>query len=154
MTRLSKITALSLTGALVATLAVAQQDPIGAAVKARQAHMDLYAFNVGQLGAMAQGAVAYDAGLAQAAADNLVALTGVNQMAYWPVGSEAGVFEGSRAKAELWSSMDDVMAKSGAMAEAALAMQAAAGSLEGLQGAMGALGGSCGGCHEAYRVAN
>jgi cytochrome c556 len=152
MIRLFAISAIAVSTALSAGLATAQQDPLTAAVKARQSHMQLYAFNLGQLGAMAQGAVAFDAGAAQAAADNLVALTSLNQMAYWLPGTEAGAVEGSRAKPELWSNFD--MAIVGAMGEAALAMQAAAGTLEGVQGAMGALGGACGACHEAYRVAN
>ena len=152
MTRLTKITALSLAGALIATLAAAQQDPLAAAVKARQSHMGLYSFNLGQLGAMAQGNVSFDAAVAQAAADNLVLLSSANQMAYWPAGTERGTFAGeSRALPALWENMEDVIAKSGALNAGALAMQAAAGTLEGVQGAMGGIGGACGACHEAYR---
>ena len=33
-----------------------------------------------------------------------------------------------------------------------MAMQAAAGTLEGVQAAMPALGGACGSCHEAFRA--
>jgi len=153
MTRLSTITALSLTGALIATLAVAQNDPIMAAVKARQAHMDLNAFNISVLGGMAQGAIPYDAVAAQAAADNLVTLAAMNQMAYWPIGSDSASVEGSRAKPELWAQMDDVMADANTLHEAAMAMQAvASGGLEGLQAAIGPLGGACGSCHEEFRV--
>jgi cytochrome c556 len=153
MFRTTLITALSL-AALTAGGAMAQQDPLAAAVNARQAHMQLYAFNLGQLGAMAQGEMPYDAAMAQAFADDLVHLTSISQMAYWPEGSEAGMVEGSRAKIEIWSTFPAVLERSTAMAEAALAMQAAAGTLEGVQGAMGAVGGACGGCHEAFRVSN
>ena len=154
MKKLGKITVLSLAGALIATLAVAQQDPLAAAVKARQAHMGLYAFNLGTLGGMAQDAIPYDAAAAQAAADNLVALTGINQMAYWPAGTAVGEVEGTRAKPELWANMEEVMADSEALTTAALAMQAAAGTgLDALKAAMGPLGGACGECHEEFRQA-
>lgn len=153
MTRLSKITAMSLAGALIATLAVAQNDPITAAIKARQVHMGLSAFNISQLGAMAQGAMPYDAAAAQAAADNLVTLGEINQMAYWPVGSDNASVAGTRAKPEIWTMMDDMLADANALHEAALAMQAAAsGGLEGLQAAMGPLGAACGSCHEEFRA--
>jgi cytochrome c556 len=152
MTRFPILTALSLTGALIAGAALAQTDPLTAAVAARQAHMDLYAFNIGQLGAMAQGAIPYDAAMAQGAADNLVALSALNQMAYWLPGTEAGVHPESRAKAEMWANIDDAIAKGQALNAAAVAMQGVAGTgLEPLQAAMGALGGACGACHEAYR---
>ena len=81
MSRLFKITALSLSGALIATLVTAQQDPLAGAVAARHAHMDLYAFNLGTPGGMAQSAIPFDAAAAQAAADNLVYLTSINQTA-------------------------------------------------------------------------
>lgn len=153
MTRTSTFAALALTGALIATVTLAQQDPLTAAVGARKAHMQLYAFNIGTLGAMAQGGMDYDAAAAQTAADNIVALTTLNQMAYWLPGTEAGAVEGSRAKAELWANMEDAMAKTAALATAATAMQAAAGvDLAALQAAMGGLGGACGACHQSYRV--
>lgn len=117
--------------------------------------MQILAFNMGQLGAMAQEKMPYDAAVAQVAADNIVAMTTVKQNAYWPMGSDSDSVEGSRALPALWSDMDGVMAKAAAFGEAAVAMQAAAGTdLASLQGAMGALGGGCGGCHEAYRMPN
>jgi len=155
MTRTANITALSIGSVLIATLALAQSDPLASAVAARQAHMDLYAFNLGVLGGMAQGALAYDAGAATAAADNLVALASINQTTYWLPGTESGAVEGSRAKAELWSGIDDLMAKNAVLVAAAAAMQVAAGTdLVSLQAAMGPLGGACGACHMSYRVSN
>lgn len=157
MTRLTKITAhitaLSLAGALIATLAVAQQDPLAAAVDARKSHMHLYQFNAGTLFGMAQGAIPFDAATALGAADNLAALTGLNQMGYWLPGTEAGTFEGSRARPELWAYIEDAIAKGQALNAAAVTLAAAAGTLEGVQGAIGAVGGACGACHEAYRAA-
>lgn len=122
------------------------------AVKARQGQMQLYAHNLGVLGAMAKGDVAYDAAAAQAAADNLVAVSGLNAMTMWPQGSDNESIEGSRAKAEIWSNFPDVAAKGAALSEAAVAMAAGAGTdLASLQAAMGPLGGACGACHKAYR---
>ena len=62
MTRFTRFAAIGLAGLLVAGTAIAQQnDPMAAAVKARQAHMQLYAANLGVLGGMARGNMDYDA---------------------------------------------------------------------------------------------
>lgn len=144
------------TAAVVATLASAQgSDPLAAAVNARQSHMQLYQFNLMTLGGMAQGAIAYDAAAATAAANNLVALSGLDQSGYWLPGTATGEIEGSRARAELWANIEDAVAKGQALNAAAVAMAAAAGTDQAsLQAAMGALGAACGACHESYRVRN
>ncbi len=152
-TRAFALTAIS--AALAGTLALAQgaPDPIEAAVKARQAHMQLYQYNLALLGGMAQGGVEYDAAAASAAAGNLVALSALDQSRYWPEGSAAGEAEGSRATADLWANLDDAMAKGMALNAAAVAMADAAGTdLAALQAAMGDLGGACSACHQAYRM--
>ncbi|MGR3616632.1 MAG: c-type cytochrome [Paracoccaceae bacterium] len=123
------------------------------AVGARKSVMALYGFNIGQLGAMAKGDVEYNADAAVAAANNIVLMTQVNQSAMWPAGTDSASYEGSRALPAIWEDFGDVSAKGQALADAALAMQAAAGmDLASLQGAMGALGGACGACHKAYRA--
>jgi len=155
MVRILKIAALALAGATASTTAIAQDaDALSAAVSARQAHMQLYAANLGVLGGMAQGNMDYDADAAQAAADNLAALAGMSQRFYWPPGSHNGAVEGSNALENIWT--DGGISEAGAaFGEAVAAMQTAAGmSLEDLQGAMGPLGGACGGCHRNYRVRN
>ncbi|NCO88026.1 MAG: cytochrome c [Rhodobacterales bacterium] len=130
-------------------------DPLAAAVKARQSHMQLYAFNLGLLGGMAQGNIAYDSAAASAAAANLAALSALDQSRYWPMGSAAGEVEGSRALAAIWAEGSDAAAKGQALNAAAVAMAAVAGTdLASLQGAMGALGGACGACHQSYRQTN
>ena len=122
------------------------------AVKARQSLMQLYAYNLGTLGAMAQEKAPYDAEAAQAAAGNLATLTTLNVGSMWPAGTDASSIEGTRALPALWENMDDVGARGAALREAAAAMAAAAGTdLASLQAAMGPLGGACGGCHETYR---
>jgi len=154
MIRLRTLVLMTAATAVVAGLAVAQggPDPIAGAIIARQSHMQLYQHNIAVLGGMAQGNTEYNAEAAVAAAGNLVALSSLSQMTYWPVGSEVGVAEETRALPALWTSMDDVIVKATALNAAAVAMQAAAGTdLAALQGAMGALGGACGACHESYR---
>ncbi len=123
------------------------------AVKARQAQMSLYAFNLGALGAMAKGEVDYDAEAAQGAASNLVALSTLAAGPMWAPGTDDMSVEGTRALATAWENMEDIMAKGTAMAEAASAMADAAGTdLASLQAAMGPLGGACSECHKAYRA--
>ena len=139
--------------ALTATAVFAASHGGNPAVKARKAHMALNGNNAGVLFGMAGGKRDYDAGAAQAAADNLLALATMNQMAYWPPGSSTDdLGDETRALAAIWADGSDIGAKAGAMVDAATAMQAAAGSLEGVQGAIGALGDACNACHKAFRA--
>jgi cytochrome c556 len=129
------------------------QSAVEGAIKARKAHMQLYAFNLGPLGAMAKGEMPYDSAQASALAGNLAALAGLNISRYWPEGSAQGQAEGTRALPAIWENSSDVMAKAAALNEALTALNAAAGTdLASLQGAMGAVGEACGGCHKAYRA--
>ena len=143
-------------GLAVALPLAAQQDPGDAAIKARQAHMTLYAANLGVLGGMAQGRMDYDAEAAQAAADNLVALSGLDQRGYWLEGTAVGeAMVETRALPAIWENMDDFDAHTTEVHEAAMAMAEVAGTgIEAVQGGMGALGASCGGCHEDFRQSN
>ncbi|MEZ5723209.1 MAG: cytochrome c [Paracoccaceae bacterium] len=145
---------LGLAAGLVAATGLAAQDAdLPAPVKARKAVMQLYAFNLGTLGAMAKGEVDYDAEAAQGAADNLVKLSSLAAGAMWPAGTDSAAVAGSRALPALWENFPDVMAKGGALAEAAGGMATAAGTdLASLQAAMGPLGAACGDCHKAYRA--
>ena len=128
------------------------QDGENPAVKARKALMQLYGYNISQLGAMAKGDVDYNADAALAAAGNLVTLSNINQSAMWPQGTDSENSASSRALPAIWTNFPDVAAKGKAFADAALAMEAAAGTdLASLQSAMGALGASCSGCHKPYR---
>ena len=148
------------TGSIVASLigtavfAGSHITPEMAAAKARQSHMQLSAFNLGILGEMAKGTVEFDAAASQAAADNLAALATMNQTAYWKAGSSNFDIENTAALPEIWDNVPDVMAKAQGLAEAAVAMQASAGTLEGVQANIGAVGGACGACHKVYRQPN
>lgn len=124
------------------------EDP---AVTARQAHMQLYAHNIGILGGMAQGKADYDADLAQVAADNLAAVAALDERTYWIEGTA----EGTKALPAIWENMDDFMAKQQMMVDASAAMTLVAGTdLAGLQDAMRDLGGACSVCHREYRKRN
>ncbi|MDB2369009.1 cytochrome c [Octadecabacter sp.] len=139
-------------GTVVLADSHADVDP---AVKARQAHMQLYSFNLGILGGMAQGKIDYDADAAQTAADNLAAMAGIDETAYWVAGTDNASIDGTIALPAIWDNMDDFIAKQEAIKTASLAMADVAGSgLEGLQGAMGDLGGTCSACHREYRARN
>jgi cytochrome c556 len=153
-TKLIPALAIALSLSLSALTVSAQaQDAVSAAIKARQAQMALYAFNLGQLGAMAKGAVDYDADAAKAAAGNLVKLTSLSGGAMWLPGSDDMSADKTRALPAIWENFPDVAAKSSAVAEAAVAMEAASGNgLDALRGAIGPLGGACGACHKAYRA--
>lgn len=147
----------SLIAALCLTLSIGSpslaQDAVSNAIKARQAQMLLYGFNLGQLGAMAKGAVPYNADVANAAAANLVHLTSLNGQSMWIADSDDMSADNTRALPAIWENLADVGAKTSAVAEAALAMQAAAGSgLDGVRGAIGDLGAACGACHKIYRA--
>ena len=154
-----RLAPLALTAALglaVALPLTAQQDPGDAAIKARQAHMTLYQANAGVLFGMAQGRVEYDAQAAQAAADNLVALSGLDQGLYWLPGTAVGeAMVETRALPALWENSEEAMATGMALHEAAMAMAAVASDgLEAVQGALGPIGGACSSCHEKFRQSN
>ncbi|MGJ8610581.1 MAG: c-type cytochrome [Yoonia sp.] len=138
----------------IGTLALADgHTDANPAVKARQSHMQLYSFNLGILGSMAQGKVDYDAAVAQNAADNLAAISSMDETNYWVEGTALDTTDGTKAQPAIWENMDDFLAKQDGIAEASAAMAAVAGTdLASLQGAMGDLGGTCSACHREYRA--
>ena len=138
----------------LATPSVAAE-PFENEIKARKAVMQVYAFNLGLLGAMAKGKADYDPKVAEAAAQNLLALSKMNNAAMWPEGSGAGgALEGkTRAKPEIWTRYDEAGEKHQALTEALTKMAAEAGTgLDGVKSNMGAVGKGCKGCHEPFRV--
>ena len=75
--------------------------------------------------------------MATGAASNLAALAVLDQSSYWPTGTSTADMEGTRALPAIWESGADVGAKAKALVEATMAMEAAAGSLDGIQANMG-----------------
>lgn len=147
-----------LAGLTVATIALAgaataQDAPFAREIKARQGIMTYRAIQLGVLGGMAKGEIAYDAEAAQKAADNLMAAVTIDASMLWPMGSDNSANPASTALAKIWQEGSGIGDKGKAMGEAATAMQAAAGTgLDGLKMAMGPVGEACGGCHKAFRV--
>lgn len=130
-------------------------DPaIAAAVKARQATMQLYSFNLGLLGGMAKGEIDYDADAASKAAANLASLTALDQSRMWPQGSDTEALgpEMTRALPKIWTAESKAGEIGGQLKDAAAAMEGAAGGgLDALRGAIGNIGKACGACHDDYR---
>jgi cytochrome c556 len=139
--------------AVVATSALAGGHGGNPAVKARQAHMQLYAHNLGILGAMARGNAEYDAAAASAAAGNLAALATLNQMSYWAPGTDSeSLPDESAALPALWDNIPDAIAKGEQLAAATAALAATAGDgLDAVRAGLGPVGQVCGACHEAYQ---
>ena len=144
---------------LVAGLAVAGTAIAGGhggnpAVKARQAHMQLYAFNLGTLGAMAKGEAEYNAEAAAGAANNLLAAAKLDGSQMWPQGSDSEAMAGkTRALPDIWTTYPKVTDQQKALIEALEKLAPAAGTdLESLQGALKAVGAGCGGCHKPFRA--
>jgi len=122
------------------------------AAKARSANMAVIGYHMGVLGSMAKGEAPYDAALATAAAENILAGASMSRIALYLEGSEQGAVPGSRAKAEIWSDAAGFEEKAIAFETEAAAMVVAAGTdLDALRGQMQALGGTCGDCHKPYR---
>lgn len=123
------------------------------AVGARKAQMQLYAFNISQLGAMAKGAVEYNAEAAKAAAENLAALAALNGGPMWMQGTDSTAMPGvSRAKLETWTTYPKASNIGKALAEDSAKLAAVAGNgLDALRGGIGPVGKSCKACHEGYR---
>lgn len=123
------------------------------AIAARQGQFQMFAFNLGVLGMMAQGRSPYDAEAAQNAADHLFHLTRHLNLAMWPAGSDSDAMAGTRALPVIWTDLEAFATRFGALQDAAAAMQGAAGDgLPALQGAMGGLAGACAACHQNYRA--
>ena len=146
----AKISAVTVLSLGIATPVLAG-DP---AIKARKSLMQLYKFNLAQLGGMAKGKIAYDSKVAAIAANNLKTLATVDQAAMWPAGTDNDAMAGeTRALPAIWATYPEVEQKAAALTKATEAMAEAAGTdLASLQGAMGALGASCGGCHKKFRA--
>jgi cytochrome c556 len=123
------------------------------AIKARKAVMALYAWNLGQLGAMAKGEIDYDPEAAQVAAENIRILSSMNNGAAWPQGSDSTALPGkTRAKVEAWTTYPESAEINKTLVAAAVAMSEAAGTgLDGVRANIGAIGGACKECHTKFR---
>jgi len=153
MNRTNRIVTAATATALLATAAFAAGHGGNPAVTARQAHMQVYAHNIGILGAMARGNSDYDATAAVAAAENLTGLAALDQTSYWAPGTDSDALpDESRALPVLFENLDDVDAKREALEVAAVALAAVADDgLDAVRAGLGPVGAACGACHEAYQ---
>lgn len=139
--------------AVLATLTTAVAAQENRAVEGRKGQFSILALNLGVLGGMAKGSVAYDADAAQAAADSIVGVSMVHQPTLFPEGTDNMSMDGTRAMPIIWDQMDDFAAKWGALGAAAKEMQmAAATGQEALGPNLGKIGGACKACHDTYRA--
>ncbi len=139
-------------GLAAATPALAEGGAHDAAIAARKAHMQLLKWELTTLGAMAKGAIPYDAEKAASAANDLKALAGLDLHNAWPEESDSDMNQNTRALPKIWENMEDFGKKYGALQAATEAMAAAAGKdLDSLKAAMGNVGGACKACHKEYR---
>lgn len=138
----------------VATWALADDDPIFDAIKARKSYMQVVKWNAGPLFGMAKGEIDYDAELAATLANNLLALSQLNNSTMWPDGSDNLSYEGkTRALPEIWSTYPQVAEANQAWADAVAALAPAAGEgLDALRDKIGAVGDGCKGCHDDFRA--
>ena len=149
---------LKLTCSLILTVTVAAgaalaQGKFESEIKARKAIMTLYAWNLGQLAAMAKGEAEYNPEAAKTAAENIKILASMNNSAAWPQGSDSTALPGkTRAKIEAWTTYPESAEINKSLVKAATTMAAVAGDgLENVQANIGEIGGACSACHKKFR---
>jgi cytochrome c556 len=149
-----KLIALTALAAMTAFGVFAQEaeDPFADVVETRHGLMLQMASDLGTLGGMAKGEVAYDQPAATKAAANVAAIASVISMAQFPTGSETGKAADSFALPEIWANEADFVTKITDLNNAAAMMQVAAGTdAAAVKASMAELGAACAACHKAYR---
>ncbi|WP_372839068.1 cytochrome c [Phaeovulum sp.] len=127
-------------------------DPKLVVIDARQSFMSLVAFYSAPLGAMDKGSMPYDAAAASAAANQIVALTSLDQTGLWEAGTDRAYDESSLALSALWEPTADLNGKLAALRETSLALQAAAGTdLATMQTALASFNDTCKACHGDFK---
>ena len=105
--------------------------------------------NMGILGGMAKGEVAYDATAADAAKAAILLNSSIIHSAFEAPGGEDPT---SEAKPEIWTSWDDFVKDADALTAAVTAADVS--SAEAIGASLGSIGGTCKECHGEYRVKN
>lgn len=128
-------------------------DGLPPAVKGRQAHMQLYAHNLGIMSGMARGNTEYNAEAATTAAENLAALTKLSQASYWVEGTSSDDVMESKALPAIFENTDEALAINADLSAAADELVAVAGDgAEALGGGLRAVGQQCGACHKKFQM--
>lgn len=149
--RLSRTFAAAL--ALVGGAAIAADDPNVALIEARQGEMELRAYSVGPLFAMAKGDMPYDAKQAAALANNLVVLRQIDMGRAWAPDTGNDKYpDETHALPEVWSTYPKVAEAGKEYAAAVDELAAVAGNgLDALRSKIGDVGDACKGCHDDFR---
>lgn len=143
--------AMSFAVCLIATAAFAQQQ--NPAMMARKAQMSLNMYYLATIGGMARGKLPYDAGAAKKAADLLVALAGTDWSGYWAAGTDNAADPQSKMLPAVYDNLPDLAVKQQGLEEAALKLQAVAGTGQDKLGpAVEELLSACNACHKPYRA--
>lgn len=151
---IKSIAALALGATISVPIMAAAESPEEKAVKARRGYYQLVLMNAGPLFGMAKGNIDYNADLAMTSANNLKALSSMNNANLFPAGSDNEALPGkTRALPKIWADFPGVGEKAQAFKAAIDGLVAnAGGGLDSLRGAVGPLGASCKGCHDNYRA--
>lgn len=128
-------------------------DPFKDEIKARQSYYQVIKYNFGILGAMVKGKKDYDAALADSAANNILALSKLDNSQLWPKGSDNSQLDNTRAKPAIWENYPDVKEKSANWKAAVEKLAGNAGNgLGALKGSFGPVGKACKACHDDYKA--
>ena len=140
-------------GLSLAVPGFAAKDPLKNAIKARQGEMQLRAFNVGPLFAMAKGKIDYDAAMANKLAGNLKLLLDLDNGRAWAKGSDIDNYMGdTTALPKIWTTYPEIGEYGKKYATAVNELAAEAGNgVDALKAKIGPVGKSCKGCHDEFR---
>jgi len=129
------------------------QSPFDMPVAARNGIMAVIAINMGTLGGMARGKIAYDADAAQAAANAIHGVSMVDLPSLFPEGSDEMSFDGSRAGIAIFDNPTGFSAEWAQVQMAApiLAAEAANGK-DAMMAALEGVDATCKSCHKTFRA--
>jgi cytochrome c556 len=130
----------------------AQADEFDSEVKARQAFMQILAYNNGILASMVRGKAPYDAEIAKVAARNVNLAASMNNASMWPAGSDMTSHEESVAKKDIWTTWPKAGDIFSELSLAAMNLENEAGKgLDALKTAIDPVGEACSSCHKQFR---
>ena len=129
-----------------------RDDPNLDLIKARQGEMELRAYFISPLVAMAKGDMEYDADMAAALADSLQRLTGLDMGRAWAPGTGNDKYAGETAALpRIWTTYPEIAEYGKKYKKAVNALVGPAGNgLNELRTTLGAVGEACKGCHDDF----
>ena len=147
---------LLIAGLTLAAPAFAAKDPNLKLIKARQGEMQLRAYNVGPLFAMAKGEMEYDAEMAAKLANNLKTQLSLDIGGAWKQGTDIEAYPGKTTSlGKIWTTYPEISEYGKKYAKAVNELAAEAGNgRDALKSKIGAVGKSCKGCHDEFREIN